>query len=467
MFTRARIQLTVAYSAALALVLLLVGAVTYVLLSRALDADIDSAIEGAAEELRAIDPGLLMADGSSPTAEGTPTPTPSNGDDDDEEDDDEREHGSDDDSSGPGDSDDSHEEEETPAPAIAALPADVFYVTSTLSGAVLSNPRQVNLTGGDLAHVAAEAQAGEHREDISTDAGRFRVAAYPTSLTSAGEPVFLIVGHALEGRERDLETLLQTLLVAGGLGVVVSVAGGYWLSGRALSPIRRTLESQQRFVSDASHELRTPLAVLRANNELLLRHPEQGIGENLEQVEAVALEAEHMSRLVDDLLTLARADEGRLLGRGELVDAAEICAELVRDLQPLADRKSIRLSLAASPSLMEGDPQRLRQLVLILLDNAVKYTPQGGSVEVHCQRASRTVTIAIGDTGPGIPAPDRERVFERFARLESARGRTDTGGSGLGLAIAREIAVAHGGQLGVEARPEGGSLFIARLRASP
>jgi signal transduction histidine kinase len=232
-----------------------------------------------------------------------------------------------------------------------------------------------------------------------------------------------------------------------------------------LRPIRRTLDSQRRFVSDASHELRTPLAVLRANNELLQRHPEQVISANMEQVEAVALEAEHMSRLVDDLLTLARADEGRLLGRRELVDASEIAAEVVRDIQPLAARKSIELTLDASPALIEGDPQRLRQLVLILLDNAVKYTPESGSVRVACHRTGRSVTVSVTDTGVGIPPADRERVFERFSRLESSRTRTEAGGTGLGLAIAREIATAHAGHIALESPAGGGSTFTVRLRA--
>jgi signal transduction histidine kinase len=462
MFTRARIQLTAAYTVALALVLLAVGAVTYLVLSRTLDADITAAIEGAAEELRTVDPALLGSE--SPPAPGQDElDEEHDGSEEDGEGVDE-EDGEQDDNSGPGSGDE--EPGSRPRPAIAALPSDVFYVTCTRSGLIVANPRQVDLAGADLAHIAAEADRGEHQEDISSDSGRYRVAAYPTSLTHDGEPVFLVVGHSLEGRERDLETLLRTLLVAGGLGLVLSVGGGYWLSGRALRPIRRTLDSQRRFVSDASHELRTPLAVLRANNELLQRHPEQQISENLEQVEAVALEAEHMSRLVDDLLTLARADEGRLLGRSELVDASEISAEVVRDIQPLAARKSIGLTLDASPALMEGDPQRLRQLLLILLDNAVKYTPEGGSIEASCHRAGRSVTVSVADTGVGIPPADRQRVFERFARLESSRTRTEAGGTGLGLAIAREIATAHAGHITVESRPGGGSTFIVRMRAS-
>jgi signal transduction histidine kinase len=281
-----------------------------------------------------------------------------------------------------------------------------------------------------------------------------------------GEEMLIFAGHSLAGRDRDLRTLMQTMLIGGGIGVGLAIMGGYWLSGRALAPIQRSLESQRRFVSDASHELRTPLAVLRANNELLERHPEQSIGANLEQVDAIAQETEHMGRLVDDLLTLARADEGRLLGRLDLVDVGEIAAAVVHDMQPIAAQKEIALTGEVRAALVEGDQPRLRQLVLILVDNAIKYTPAGGAVAVAAARAGRTVTLTVADTGPGVGVDARRTIFERFARLEAERGRAATGGTGLGLAIAREIVSAHGGQIGVGDRAGGGAVFTVRLRAS-
>lgn len=460
MFRRARLQLTLAYSGALAVILLAAGSATYLLLRQSLDRDITSAIEGAAEELRTLDPAQL-AELATPAA-ATSTPE---GDNDDGRERDEDDDEGDDDRSGRRGGDEPDDDDPAPPP-IAALPTDVFYVMATASGTILANPRAVNLAGIDLAPLASEAADGEHQDEIGTGGARFRIATFATTASADGEPVFLFVGHSLAARDRDLETLLRTLLIAGAAGVAFSVAGGYWLSGRALDPIRKAVESQRRFVSDASHELRTPLAVLRANNELLLRHPGEPIAANIEHVEAIALEAEHMSALVDDLLTLARADEGRLLGTLGVVDLGEAVEGVVRDVQPLAAARGITLTATARPALTEGDPQRLRQLVMILVDNAVKYTPAGGHVAVGCQRAGRNVVLTVSDTGPGVPEAERARIFERFARLEASRGRTESGGTGLGLAIAKEIALAHHGQIGVDTAPGGGAVFTVRLRAA-
>ncbi len=464
MFQRARIQLTAWYTLALTIVLLVAGGLTYGLVLDSLDGDITSALNGAVAELRSLDQALLVSSptvGPPRTPQPTPTPDPTAGDEDDDHDDDD----DDEDNSGTGNSDD-RDDDPTPGPggAIAALPSDVFYVTATLTGRVLANPRSVNLQGVDLAHVAAEAD--RETETVSAQSGTYRMSAYNSGQTLDGDPIWVFVGHDLRRRDRDLATLLRTLLLGGGVGVALSIAGGYWLSGRAMNPIRQSLESQRRFVSDASHELRTPLAVLRANNELLQRHPEQSIAENLEQVDAIGEETEHMARLVDDLLTLARADEGRLLGARDLVDAGEIAQSVARDMQPLARARSIELSHDVRPGLVEGDAQRLRQLVLILVDNAVKYTPTGGHVDVSCGRSGRWVVISVADSGPGIPPEAQRSVFERFTRLEAGRSRVESGGTGLGLAIAHEIATAHGGQLTVMNRPTGGALFTLRLRAS-
>lgn len=446
MYTRTRLQLTAWYGAALVAVLALVGFATFALVSRTLDADITSAIQGAAMDLQAVGLQALVPATASPSPAATATVTPTGGDDHEDED------------------EDSHDGEDERRAALAALPSDVFYVVLASDGTILQNPRGVNLDGIDLAALTSESDDDGHRSDVDGTSQRYRLAVYPIK-GADGTRGFLAVGHSLDGRDRDLKRLAAVLAAGSGGGLVLALLAGYWLSGRALAPIRQAMEQQQRFVSDASHELRTPLAVIRANNELLALHPGQPVGENLEQVEAIEAEAEHMARLVDNLLTLARADEGRLLTAHDLVDLGEIAAAVARDMAPVAARKGIQLTAEAGPGLVMGDAQRLRQLVMILVDNALKYTPDGGSVTVRCDRAGRAVRLSVADTGPGIDADEQRRIFDRFARIDTARTRGDSGGTGLGLAIAREIAAAHGGSLALDSAPGRGSRFTFQMKA--
>jgi len=204
---------------------------------------------------------------------------------------------------------------------------------------------------------------------------------------------------------------------------------------------------------------------MKANNELLLRHHDQTIEANLDQVEAIATEADHMARLVSDLLTLARADEGRIEISRERVDVAELVAELARDIRPLAEARAITVETDLGPAPVEVDRARMRQLLLILVDNALKYTPSGGRVAVQTRRSGRRVVLSVADTGPGIAAEHHERIFDRFYRVDTGRARVE-GGAGLGLPIARWIAEVHGGQIGVASTLGKGTTFTVRLPAA-
>jgi signal transduction histidine kinase len=227
-------------------------------------------------------------------------------------------------------------------------------------------------------------------------------------------------------------------------------------------PIRRSLDTQRRFVSDASHELRTPIAVVKANNELLARHPEATIESSYDQIEAVGAEAEHMTHLVDDLLTLARADEGRVTLTKAPLDLGGLAGEIGRDMGALAELRGVELSVETMPVDVEGDAQRLRQLVVILVDNALKYTPAGGHAKLAVARHGRRAELSVSDDGPGLSPENQKRVFDRFFRVSEARTRGE-GGSGLGLAIAKWIAEAHDGRITVESTPGHGATFTVRF----
>ncbi|MCC6381603.1 MAG: HAMP domain-containing histidine kinase, partial [Dehalococcoidia bacterium] len=191
------------------------------------------------------------------------------------------------------------------------------------------------------------------------------------------------------------------------------------------------------------------------------RHPDQTVEANVDQVAAINEESDHLGRLVGDLLTLARADEERLGLVHEAVDLDDLLDALVRDMTALAEAKRVALTGDLHGGRVEGDPQRLRQLATILIDNALKFTPPGGSVRVRAWREGSRVAFSVSDTGPGVSAADQPRIFDRFFRSDEAR--SPEGGTGLGLAIARTIAEAHHGRIGVESVPGNGATFSVRL----
>ncbi len=430
MFQRARLQLTVWYACVFAAILAVVGSLAYLTIRRDLDNEIDASLESA---MHGLELGIVQLDPQSglfPFFQGRP---------DDDHDD-----------------DDDHKRD----PKLeATLSSDLFYV-ATMGGDVVANPRRVDLEGVDLEALEESASDGAELTDVAGDHQRFRILSQP-----GPEGSYIHVGRSLDARDRQLRTLAIVLGAGGLTGLTLSTAGGFWLAGRTLSPIRRSLEMQRRFVSDASHELRTPIATVKANNELLLRHHDQTVEANLDQVEAIATETDHMARLVSDLLTLARADEGRLEIVKERVDLAGVVSELVRDVQPLAEARGVALVDDTSAAQLEGDRARMRQLAMILVDNAVKYTPSGGQVTVRTRKAGRKVELVVSDTGPGIAAEHHARIFDRFYRVDTARARRD-GGTGLGLPIARWIAEVHGGQIHVDSGPGLGATFTVRLPAA-
>jgi two-component system, OmpR family, sensor kinase len=231
---------------------------------------------------------------------------------------------------------------------------------------------------------------------------------------------------------------------------------------RLLSRLGAASQMQRQFMADASHELRTPVSVIQTAAEVTLEREEREDWEYREALTIVHEQSTRLSRMVEDMFVLARADAGghRLIRRPLHVD--EIVAECVRAVSVVAAARDILLTTAfRSDVSVNADDGLLRRLVTNLLDNAVQHTPPGGaiSVAVNCDAGSAIITVA--DTGPGIPQADRERVFERFVRLDPARSATS--GAGLGLPIARWIAEQHGGTLTVESTAAGGCSFVAHL----
>ncbi len=260
-----------------------------------------------------------------------------------------------------------------------------------------------------------------------------------------------------------LNRLAYILLFGGLVGLLVAVGAGYYLANRALVPIRESMERQQQFVSDASHELRTPLAVMQAHAELMLRHPGHTIEEDSQHVSTVLQEARRMSKLVGGLLTLARSDAGQLELDRKPVRLDRIVQDSVEKMQMLAEVKNLIIQTEIEASVpLEADEDRLHQLLVIVLDNAIKYTPEGGLIRVACRKLAHTVHVEIEDTGIGIAPDQLPRVFDRFYRSDKARTRQE-GGTGLGLAIAQWIVERHGGKIRIESRLSVGTTVYMAL----
>jgi heavy metal sensor kinase len=234
-----------------------------------------------------------------------------------------------------------------------------------------------------------------------------------------------------------------------------------------LARLETSFSQQRQFMADASHELRTPLSVLRAASSITL---EKSHREEQEYREAFAIMAEQTSRLtriVEDMFTLARADAGERILRPTRFYLDELLHEAVRAAGVLADRKQVTIKISAAPeTLLQGDEGLIRQMLLNLLDNAVKYTPPRGMVDAELKSHDSRIVITISDTGSGIPDEIQPRIFDRFFRHDKARSRTESAagsGAGLGLSIARWIAEAHQGQLELVHSDQNGSTFQITL----
>jgi signal transduction histidine kinase len=289
-----------------------------------------------------------------------------------------------------------------------------------------------------------------------------------TMTEHAATPVGDIYVQVIQNRsdeQRTLDTILRVLLVGGAAVVAVAAGFGWVYARRALVPIRESLASQRaalrrqrEFAADASHELRTPLTVIRSSVEHLRRsRPPGAPGEDaLDDIDA---EVGHLTSLVEDLLLLARSDSGAIALARLPVDLGDVAAEGAGTLVKTAADRGVSLGLDPEPAIVVGDHARLRQLTVILVDNAVRHTPRGGAVRVSVRRQDREAILEVDDDGPGIRPEDMPHVFERFWRAPGAAA----GGTGLGLAIAKSIVDLHEGRIIVTNRPQGGARFIVRL----
>ena len=346
-------------------------------------------------------------------------------------------------------------------------------------GIAASGARKVSLGSGALLSAAVPATAA--------DGTRYRVE----------------VGTSAAPLEATLRRLLVTLAVGLPLAVAVAVAGGFMLVRRALDPVERiarkaeqitqhnpserlprvhsgdelerlsvslnnmisrlqeAIDGSKQFVADASHELRTPLTVMRGELESLAQDRQLG-RETRETLGSVLEEVERLAKIVESLFALSRLDAGEVSAEWRRFDLAELAATTAEQMSLLATDKNVRVACQSLPGVMvEGDPARLKQVIVNLLDNAIKYTPGGGRVRLSVRREQGFAILEVADDGIGIPAEALPHVFKRFFRVDTSRSR-EQGGAGLGLAIVKSICTAHGADVEVISSPGKGSCFRMR-----
>jgi signal transduction histidine kinase len=300
------------------------------------------------------------------------------------------------------------------------------------------------------------------RPELSTFAfDKVSYLTYTLPVTSSGQVVGVVQASADESQyQQSTEKILQVLVFVGGIGLLAALCISGVVVNRALLPIRSSLSRQRAFVADAAHELRTPISIIRSAGEMLLR--DSGAEKREEMGQVAVEEANHLSRLVADLSLLARSDTGTMDFSMADVDYSQLLTNVTADIEVLADDGRVDLQREVAPGIrVHGDQMRLRQLILIVLDNALKHTPDGGAIQVHLDVVRKRARLRVVDTGPGIAPADLDHIFDRFYR--SSESRTGEG-TGLGLAIAESIARSHGGSIsGANRTDRSGAIFTVLL----
>jgi signal transduction histidine kinase len=231
-----------------------------------------------------------------------------------------------------------------------------------------------------------------------------------------------------------------------------------------IARLEQSFTEIRRFTADASHELRTPLTAIRTETEVALKDT-LGSADYRDLLGSILEECERLTRLTDQLLSLSREDAGKACQVREPLDLAPLVGGVVETMRPLAQAKGILVQTAGSgPLPIRGDEVRLRQVFFDLLDNAIKYTPEGGRIEVQLARQDQGAAVTFLDTGIGIPPEHLPHVFDRFYRVDKARTRAE-GGTGLGLSIAQSIVHAHGGRIEMASTPGQGTTCTVTLPA--
>ncbi|MFB6802821.1 two-component sensor histidine kinase [Peribacillus butanolivorans] len=293
-------------------------------------------------------------------------------------------------------------------------------------------------------------------EEISVNGATYRALSTKVD-TEYGEMTVQFIRN-VDTEKEMLDLLLLILFVGGGIGSLVAVGAGYLLAGRALIPVKKSWDQQQQFVSDASHEIRTPLAVIQSRADLLFQSPNATIEEKAVDISIISKEVRRLNKLVNGLLTLTRTDSNQMEVKKASFFLDDLLLEIVEQYTDIAsfEEKTIT-SYAPNQVVFLGDKERIHQLLVILVDNAMKFTDEGGVISISCVKNSSSIILSVEDNGKGIPQEEIPKIFNRFYQIEQSRSANE--GSGLGLSIAKWIVNTHQGTIKVTSEPNTSTRF--------
>jgi signal transduction histidine kinase len=458
MFDKLRLRLTLVYMLAVLALVIGAGGGAYALLTYYFDTSTNLALRyRAASELRQrgadIPPDLLVAEReyAAASVKLPATPMPQNNNDEREED-----------PNTPHTNDTHHEGEVRYQPD----QAPIFALPVTSDGRLVVPVSLVTAPiSPDQAAVIAALTKGSDERIVMNSLGE-RVRLFTYRIDGVVGPAAIQVGRVLSDQDSVLRDLLSGLILLT-LPVAVLVGGAsWWMAGNSLLPARQAWERQQTFIANASHELRTPITLVRASTEVALRGLAPTENNRRELLQDVLQECDHMSTLVDELLLLSRLDAGQMKIDLQLINVAELFDDVARQVGRLAEQRGIALKVATGQGAIRADPSRLRQVLLILLDNALRHTRSGGTVTLSAagSDAPSFVDVIVADTGSGIDPAHLPHLFDRFYRADSARGVG--GGTGLGLAIAKGLIEAQHGRITIASELGHGTRVMVRIPAA-
>lgn len=296
---------------------------------------------------------------------------------------------------------------------------------------------------------------------IEVDKNYFRTICFNvTSADNKTRVIQLLVD--INSTEEVINNLLYMLLMGGAIMVIVSIGVSWFLSGKSMEPIIESWKKQKQFVEDASHELRTPLTTVKSRLELLLRDPESKIIDNYDDIEPALSEVNRLNRLVADLLTLARSDSNVIEIEENRIDIKSIVENIIEPYAEIGEMQEKKVYTELSPAIIWGDEGRIKQLIIILLDNAIKYTQAGDYIKILTLEVDNKVLLSVEDSGIGIKQENKAKVFERFFVEDKSRTKAN-GGTGLGLSIAQWIVTKHNGTIEAKDNMPKGTKFIVTI----